>query len=255
MRSEYAWAKSFWLEGLLSNRYRGQFEQHQNLRDDFCSKGYVKLPEFLAPAAFHALAAEVNRIHENRIRKDFVMPGFNTDRKMSVRSGRDVIRQSELIARLYACKELRHWIRALIGSDIHTVRHGDEFLVINFLDGERDTHGWHLDDPRYAFIIVLESPAPPVGGQIEYVPQWKLQAREWGFDPYIDVEGGVEICRGQGLLRSDTLIAGDCYLIDAGEVLHRVTPMSAEGKRKALNLAFDDRCYRVYGESAKRLYA
>src|SRR6218665_2055893 len=31
--------------------------------------------------------------------------------------------------------------------------------------------------------------------------------------------------------------------------------MSADGSRKALNLAFDDRRYRVYGENGTRLYA
>ena len=183
------------------------------------------------------------------------MPDFNTDRKMSVLSGKDVVSQSDIIASLYACRELRNWITRLIGKDIHTVLHDDEFLVVNFLDGKRDTHGWHLDDPRYALIIVVESPAEHIGGCIEYVPDWKHLAREEGFDPHQNVERGVEICKRKGLLRSDTLNSGDCYLLDAGEVLHRVSPMSADGRRKALNLAFDDRRYRVYGETATRLYA
>lgn len=252
MRSDTPLMKDLWPAGLISDRYRGKPEQ---LREAFREKGYVKLPDFLTPAAFHAVSSEVNRMHAVRVRKDFVMPDYNTDRKMSVLSGKDVVRQSDVIASLYACQELRDWTGALIGTDIHTVPHDDEFLVINFLDGERDTHGWHLDDPRYALIIVVESPAPHIGGRIEYVPQWKRLAREAGFEPRLDVERGVEICKRNGQLHSDILNAGDCYLLDAGEALHRVSPMSAEGSRKALNLAFDDRRYRIYGETATRLYA
>lgn len=256
MRSDAPLMKRLWPAGLISNRYRGQPEQQQRpLRDAFRENGYVKLPDFLTPAAFDVVSSEVKRLHAARVRKDFVMPDYNTDRKMSVLSGKDVVRQSDVIASLYACQELRDWIKGLIGTPIHTVQHDDEFLVVNFLDGERDTHGWHLDDPRYALIIVIESPAPHIGGRIEYVPQWKRLAHEAGFEPYLDVERGAEMCRCKGLLRSDTLHSGDCYLLDAGEVLHRVSPMLAEGSRKALNLAFDDRCYRVYGETATRLYA
>jgi hypothetical protein len=174
---------------------------------------------------------------------------------MSILSGKYVVRQSDVIASLYACQELREWITSLTGTDIHTVLHDDEFLVVNFLDGERDTHGWHLDDPRYALIIVVESPAAHIGGCIEYVPDWKRLAREECFEPHQNVERGVEICKLKNKIRSDTLKSSDCYLIDAGEVLHRVSPMSADGSRKALNLAFDDRRYRVYGETATRLYA
>ncbi|MFY8063256.1 MAG: HalD/BesD family halogenase, partial [Usitatibacteraceae bacterium] len=211
--------------------------------------------DFLTPDAFHIIASEVKRLHATRIRKNFVMPDFNTDRRMSVLSGKDVVRESEVIASLYACQELRDWLASLTGTDIHTVLHDEEFLVVNFLDGERDTHGWHLDDPRYALIVVVESPDSRIGGCIEYVPDWKRLAREECFEPHQFVERGVEICRRKNKLRSDFLKSGDCYLLDAGDVLHRVSPMLADGSRKALNLAFDDRRYRSYGETATRLYA
>ena len=241
--------------GFISEQYRNKPELLQQLRTSFQDNGYVKLQEFLTPDAFRSVSSEVTRLHSARVRKDFVMPDFNTDRKMSVLSGKDVVRQSEIIANIYACQELRDCIKSLIGVDIHSVLHDDEFLVVNFLDGERDTHGWHLDDPRYALIIVVESPAPHIGGCIEYIPDWKQLALEVGFEPHQNVERGVEICKLKGKLRSDILRSSDCYVLDAGEVLHRVSPMSAEGSRKALNLAFDDRRYRVYGETATRLYA
>jgi hypothetical protein len=241
--------------GIISEQYQNKPELLQQLRTSFRDNGYVKLPEFLTPDTFRAVSSEVTRLNSARVRKDFVMPDFNTDRKMSVLSGKDVVRQSEVIANIYASQKLRGWITSLISTDIHTVLHDDEFLVVNFLDGERDTHGWHLDDPRYALIIVVESPETHIGGCIEYIPEWKRLALEEGFEPHQNVERGVEICKRKGKLRSDTLKSSDCYLLDAGEVLHRVSPMSADGSRKALNLAFDDRRYRVYGETATRLYA
>lgn len=255
MRHDTALIQDICPTGFISDEYLGKPELQRRLQASFRETGYVKLPEFLTPAAFRAVSSEVTRLHSARARKDFVMPDFNTDRKMSVLSGRDVVRQSEVIASLYACQELRDWIASLTGTGIHTVLHDDEFLVLNFLDGERDTHGWHLDDPRYALIIVVESPATHIGGCIEYVPDWKRLAREEFFDSHQDVERGVEICKRNGKLRSDTLKSSDCYLLDAAEVLHRVSPMSADGSRKALNLAFDDRRYRIYGETATTLYA
>ena len=242
-------------KGIISDQYQKNADLLQQLRISFCDDGYVKLPEFLTPDAFLAVSSEVARLHSARVRKDFVMSDFNTERKMSVLGGKDVVRQSEVIANLYACQKLRDWITSLTGTDIHTVFHDDEFLVVNFFDGERDTHGWHLDDPRYALIIVVESPESHMGDHIEYISGWKQLALEEGFEPYQNVEYGVEICKRKGKLRSDTLKSSDCYLLDAGEVLHRVSPMSADGSRKVLNLAFDDRRYRVYGETATKLYA
>jgi hypothetical protein len=255
MQHDHALTQKIWPTGIISERYQGKPELQRQLRASFRDTGYVKLPDFLTPDAFRTVSSEVTRLHSARVRKDFVMPDFNTDRKMSILSGKDVVRQSEVIASLYACQELRDWIKSLTGTDIHTVLHDDEFLVVNFLDGERDTHGWHLDDPRYALIIVVESPAAHIGGCIEYVPDWKRLAREECFEPHQNVERGVEICKRKSKIRSDTLKSSDCYLLDAGEVLHRVSPMAAHGSRKALNLAFDDRRYRVYGETATRLYA
>ena len=240
---------------IISDRYHDNSKLLQQLRASFRSDGYIKLSGFLKTSVFRAVSAEAIRLHANRIRKDFVMSEFDTDRKMSIISGKDIIQQSDVIANLYACQQLRDWISSVAGVDIHTVTHDNEFLVLNFLDGVRDTHGWHLDDPRYALIVVVESPAADIGGQIQYVPNWKRLAQEEGFDPRNDVERGIDICKHKGKIFSDDLESNDCYLLDAAEVLHRVSPMSSDGKRKALNMAFDDRRYRVYGETATKLYA
>ncbi len=239
---------------IIADTYLSQPAELRRFRAAFAQTGYLKLPGFLVPEAFRRVSSEIERLHSVRVRRDFVMPDFNTDRRMSVLSGKEVVRRSEIIADLYANRELRAWISSIVGEDIHAVNHEDEFLVVNFLDGKSDTHGWHLDDPRYAFIVVVDSPAQHQGGCLEYVPGWKTMAREEGFQPCLDVEAAVEICRIRGRFYADAFKPGDCYLLDAAEVLHRVSPLSHDASRKALNLAFDDRRYRVYGHTAKKLY-
>lgn len=240
---------------VISHKYSKNHEKMKLLKEQFSAKGYVKLPGFLSNDVFEAISSDVWKLHRHRTRKDFVMPELNTDRKMSVISGKDVINQSDIIPSLYANHELRSWISYLVGTDVHTVMHNDEFLVLNFLDGKRDTHGWHLDDPRYALIIIIESPEKNAGGQIEFICDWKRLAKEESFSPDRNIEYGIEICERKGQLNSDTLRTGDCYLLEAGEVMHRVSPMSADGSRKALNFGFDDRRFRVYGQTATKLYA
>jgi hypothetical protein len=242
-----------WPSQIVSNIYADK-NFISRFRNDFYSNGYAKLPKFLTSEVFAIISDEVKKLHFTRFRKDFVMPSYNTDRKMSVISGKEVVQSSRFIAELYSCRELREVISLLIGTDIHTVHHEDEFLVVNFLDGKGDTHGWHLDDPRYALVVIVESPPPGAGGFFEYIPNWNWLAREENFDPVLQIPYGVQIAKNRGLLQSDNFESSDCYLLDAAKVLHRVSPMLSEGKRKALNLAFDDRRYRIYGNTATRLY-
>jgi hypothetical protein len=253
-QSTVAQSATGWPSKIVSSTYDAP-DLLRRLTKEFEKDGYVKLPKFLTSEAFAAISGEVRRLHCARVRKDFIMPNYNTDRKMSVISGKEVVRNSNVIAEFYSCRDLRERISWLTGADIHTVHHEDEFLVVNFLDGERDTHGWHLDDPRFALIVIIDSPLPHVGGTLEYVPKWHELAVEENFDPVYQSLRGVDIARRRGLVRSDTLESSDCYLLDAANVLHRVSPMQKEGSRKALNLAFDDRRYRIYGETATRLYA
>jgi hypothetical protein len=239
---------------IVSSDYYRVDIQNQ-IKKEFQSNGYVKLPKFLTSEAFNTISSEVIRLYTKRVRKDFVMPSYNTDRKMSTISGKEVVRISDVIADFYASTELREIISSLIGNYIHTVRHEDEFLVVNFLDGERDTHGWHLDDPRYALIVIIESPSDDDGGNLEYVPDWNRFARKNNLDPIQNILEGLQIAKCGDIVKTDSLKSSDCYLLDAHDVLHRVSPMHGTGKRKALNLAFDDRQYRIYGDSATRLYA
>jgi hypothetical protein len=225
-----------------------------SLHGEFSKTGFVKLPNFLDDSTFELIARNLNDIYENRVRRDFIMPGFHTERKMSVVGGAKLARQCLAIVALYGNVELRNVISKITGDQVFTVRHEEEFMVANFLDGQSDTHGWHTDDPEYALIVITEFSGALGGGELEYIPRWNNVCSELGLNPMTDSEKGVAFARSIGSVRTEKLNSGECYLLNANEALHRVTPMIGNGRRKALNMAFDNRHYRKFGESAQILY-
>ncbi|THF56230.1 HalD/BesD family halogenase [Pseudothauera rhizosphaerae] len=226
-----------------------------NLHRQLKAKDFVKLPDFLLPSAYDVVAQNLEYLHSQRIRKEFVMPGFNTERRMSVVGGKRVTDLSLQLIALYGNHDLRRTISTIIGAHIHTVCHEEEFMVVNFLDGEADTHGWHTDDPEYALILITESPGENGGGELEYIPDWHNFCTNNGLDPVSKINTAIELAFSLGLAESSKLAAGDCYLLNASNALHRVTPIIGNGRRKALNMAFDTRRFRHYGETAYLLYA
>lgn len=226
----------------------------QTLKTSFSQNGYVKLPKFLSEEAFKKLTKEVNCLYAERKRKDFTMPIYNTDRKMSVISGRNLVNNETHIIDIYSSTEVRNIVSYLVGEQIHTVSHEDEFIVVNFLDGIRDTHGWHLDDPQYALIAIIETPNFNDGGYLEYIPNWKAFTKKMNIGTFDNILNSVEAAKKHGHLEKEGFDIGDCYLLNAADNLHRVSPMLKEGRRKAVNFAFDDRKYRIYGETATTLY-
>lgn len=216
---------------------------------------FVKLPNFLLPSGFDVIARNLEYLHSQRVRKEFIMPGFNTERRMSVVGGRCVTNLSLSLIALYGNLDLRQTLSKIIGAYIHTVQHEEEFMVVNFLDGEADTHGWHTDDPEYALILITEAPPANCGGELEYIPEWKIFCASCGLDPESQADKAIELAFRDGIVESSRLAAGDCYLLNANRAFHRVTPIIGTGRRKALNMAFDTRRFRNYGETAHLLYA
>jgi hypothetical protein len=59
-----------------------------------------------------------------------------------------------------------------------------------------------------------------------------------------------------GLVRRVDLDSGDAYVLNAGECLHRVVPITTPNMHRcAVNLAFDDRLQPIFGSTAKLLYS
>ena len=55
-------------------------------------------------------------------------------------------------------------IARVAGEPVYPCNHLEELIVCIFLLSPGSTHGWHLDDPPYALILVLE-PGVGLGGR------------------------------------------------------------------------------------------
>jgi hypothetical protein len=100
------------------------------------------------------------------------MPGYETPRRMSVCGGQVIVSHSPYLAMLYFHRQLRFLVQRIVGVPMHSVPHVDEFMVVNRLKGVGQTHGWHLDDPKFALVIVVDTPPRDSGGFVEVIPNW-----------------------------------------------------------------------------------
>ena len=84
-------------------------------------------------------------------------------------------------------------------------------MVINILEARENTHGWHLDDPLYALVIIAEHPSYKYGGNLQYIRNWELVCKETGLDPITDLHQAIAFARGRKLIHSVSHVAGECY--------------------------------------------
>ena len=164
---------------LLEASYREPLRLAE-LRQQFLQEDYVPLPDLLTPQAQALIAAEVDRLQEMAKDRDFRMAGYDTPRLMATLGGRQIYRESSTLASLYAHYELRTLVATIVGGALYPCRHPEEFMVLNYLAKSGSTHGWHLDDPAYALVIVLEAPPRGEGGLVEIIPNWTSLCRELG---------------------------------------------------------------------------
>lgn len=221
---------------LVGSSYRRR-EDRTELARTFASNGVAVLPRLIEVDALPTLTAAVAGLATSGRRRDFQMPGYDTPRKLTVLGGRMITAQSPLIRSLYDHPEIRAVIADIVGQPIFECRHPDEFLVLNHLAFRDDTHGWHLDDPSWALVIVLEAPLPGAGGKVEIVQP----TEELGAFSAETTNAVVERARALGRVVELDLAAGDAYLLRADKCLHRVAPLTLAGaRRSALNLAFEE---------------
>ena len=222
----------------------------------FRAEGYVKLPGLLGTATMAGVGGEIAAGERHATARDFVMPGPNTPRVMSVLGARQLLQHSPALAILYVHFELVGLISRLTGGPVYSRPHPDEVMVCNFLRSHGSTHGWHLDDPPFALVLVLEAPGPGCGGDLECVPEWDVTCSGLGHDPRGPVADAVADAHVAGAIKSIHHDAGDAYLLRADRCLHRVTPLDRPGARRAaLNFANEATPSPTYGDSATMLYA
>lgn len=237
---------------------RGEYLDREYLaafRDEFLMRGYVKLPGLLSPEAFTVLAREVNLMREIAVDRSFVMPGVETPRELSILGGRVIANRFPRWLGLYAHHEIVDLLTTLTKGPVYACEHEEEFLVANFLNRRRGTHGWHLDDPAYALILFFEAPREGEGGSLEFIPQWREYCKRHGHDPEKDVTELTELARKEGLVAVRHHVRGDAYLLRADKCLHRVAELKYTGvRRAAINMAYQNVRVQTYGKSATALY-
>ena len=140
---------------------------------------------------------------------------------------------------MYHDPTIRESISRMVGQEVFSCQNEDEWMVANYLTSVGDTHGWHLDDPPIAFVLVLLAPPKGEGGQLEYFPLSTKLA-------------GVDVRHEHAMIADHR--AGDAYLLRADQCLHRVAPLIGSGRRLAINMAFEFDEEVTYGTTASMLY-
>jgi len=216
--------------------------------------GYVKFPKLFEDLA-HLLAQDKSAFRPSMRMKDFTMPEVNSQRTMKVLSGTELAEASPIFFTLYFHHEVREFLSAVVGNPMHSVQHRNEFMVSNMLSGQGHTHGWHLDDPKFAFVVFLDSPKAIYRGGLEFIPNWRELCIEKGIDPEVNVEETLKQLSDEISVLNDSHQKGDAYLLNAGSHLHRVSPLrEGGGERWVVNMAFDDRKNIDFGDTADLLY-
>ena len=198
----------------------------RGFRDTFFEHQVVTFPDFLTQGAFALLYAEVQRIQQIKIRRNFLMPGSeNTPRRMSTIGGLDVAQMSSLIPMLYTDSDLLAFLSGVAGEQVFPVDDPVENHVLNFLHEIGDIHGGHVDTYPYAFNVMIEAPPRSAGGQLEMVKDSTVIK---------DLDDTSKVNRMY-------IPANTCYLLRTDKAVHRVSPLVSEGRRTVVNMAYANR--------------
>ncbi len=158
---------------------------------------------------------------------EFAITG-NTPRHMTT-VGQPVIKErGPLIHATYFSPVVKEFLSRVSGESLSTCPYPGEHYVISRLTRSGDTHGWHWDDYSYGFVLVLEAPGYRDGGFVQAVPH-----TAWDKDDP-DINGALL----KSCVRSYALGAGDAYVIKTDTTMHRVFPISGNGRRTIVNMTF-----------------
>lgn len=238
----------------LSHNYRDSIGNIK-LNQKFQTHGFVLLKNLFKREIFEYLVDDCANIFKHCHHKKFTMHSYQTPRNMSILGGKMITKESNFIPYLYIHHEICSLLSQIVGGNVFTIKHQEECFVANYLKAKGETHGWHLDDPKYALIIVIKSPGKNNGGCVEVIQNWKKLCSKLKIDPYNEVNLGVEYAKKNNLIDAYTLNTGDCYLLDAGENLHRVTSITKNNvERKIINLAYNHKRNIKFGKTADILY-
>ncbi|MGE7391081.1 HalD/BesD family halogenase [Streptomyces sp. NPDC004126] len=202
-------------------------DQLDDLKARFAEDEFIEFPDFGPREVREALDREIVGLLDKHglKRRINVSRTGGTPRFMEVVGRNPIAEESELIPGTYHSAALRSFLAEITkAGEILPVPFTPEEMVISRLTEIGETHGWHWDDYSYAFVWIVEGPAPEDGGALEYVRDtaWNKE------DPRVE-----EVLAG-GRVERRHPATGSAYLLKADTALHRVAPLAREGARRVI---------------------
>lgn len=198
------------------------------LSERFRQDQVVELHHLVPPAIAEALNKQALRLLEaSAKRRDLTLAETGGTPRAYQSVGRDVIRQDNgSITRLFESDAIRDYLSDIAGERLHKVPYAAEEYIVNAQMRAGDTHGWHWDDYSFALIWMVEAPGATQGGRLEFITD-----TVWDKD---DPRACLEHYLTRREVRSRYIEAGTCYLMRANTTLHRVAPLTENGRRAVI---------------------
>lgn len=220
------------------------------VRKEFGIAGNCLIPDFVDHVAVEEMYTLLSQLKESAHTRNFIMPGIETPRRMRTLGGRFISRTLKELVALYYSDEMKRFIESVVGRKVFPCLHPEEFIVVNYLEGRCQTHGWHLDDPDIALIICIRSPSKG-GGKVEMISGFADRQK---VTP-AELARRISDAEHSGHIKTLQLNDGDAYILHASRVLHRVTELESDlDERIAINLAYAFSQDQEFGDTADFLY-
>lgn len=196
----------------------------------FKKRGFVSIPNFLGSELLNAVRSECESItdcHGND-KNMLIKSTGDTPRQMRTVGQHILSKKSNFIPKIYSSAGLCDFISRIAGEEVFRAPWAPEEYVLSNLYRNGDTHGWHWDDYSYAFVLYLKAPDVEQGGFVQTCAggSWDKE------NPKIN----------ETMLNNPIYTyrcnAGDAYLLDAKNLMHRVTPISRNGERLIINMTW-----------------
>lgn len=229
------------LEATLAAHHRDQFPQEKRrvAAEKFSRDGYLKfdINEFVPVQVFDNIIIEANELlaHHSIRRDTRVQSTGYSKRYMSNVTAKGIRDNGTIINTLYKSNAVRNLLGEIAGDTLADCWEEEHFLI-NKLEREGDTHGWHWGDYPYTVIWILEAPAIEHGGILQCVPHTTWNKQDPRIEHYL-IERPIQ---------SYYHITGQAYFLKSDTTLHRVTPMKGEVTKVILNTCWASAQYFHY---------
>jgi hypothetical protein len=216
------------VDRILAAHFRENFgpDKLVELNGEFRARSVAPLRGFCPPSLLDVMRREAAGLLENHgvFRNVQFKETDNTPRRMTCVGQPTIRKHGQIIPATYASRTLIEVLSAVIGEPVNPVPYAGEEYTLTSLGQSGDTHGWHWDDYGIGFVWILDAPHPRDGGFIQCVPntRWNKQQPD------------VYAAFLQSPIYSYAFAPGDAYVLRTDTTLHRVYPVSGNGRRRVI---------------------